>query len=190
MQKLLTEGIGHEEWHIHELGDIFSLEYGKGLTEQQREIGPYPVYGSNGEVGRHSQYFVKSPGIIVGRKGTIGAITWTDENFWPIDTTYYVKLKNTNTDLYWLFYELSSLNLAKLNMATGTPGLNRDIAHKVKIPLPSLPEQRRIAEILSTIDKKLELERRRKEKLERVKKGLMNELLTGRKRVKVNMERD
>ena len=51
-------------------------------------------------------------------------------------------------------------------------------------------EQRRIAKILNTVDKKLALERRRKEKMERVKKGLMNDLLTGRKRVKVNMERD
>jgi len=57
--------------------------------------------------------------------------------------------------------------------------------HKLNIPLPPLPEQHCIAEILSVVDRKLELERRRKEKLERVKKGLMNELLTGRKRVKV-----
>ncbi|HLB69415.1 MAG TPA: restriction endonuclease subunit S [Candidatus Methanoperedens sp.] len=56
-------------------------------------------------------------------------------------------------------------------------------ALKLNIPLPPLPEQRHIAEILSAVDRKLELERRRKEKLERVKKGLMNELLTGRKRV-------
>jgi len=54
-----------------------------------------------------------------------------------------------------------------------------------KVPLPPLSEQQKIAEILSTIDKKLELERKRKEKLERIKKGLMNDLLTGRKRVKV-----
>ena len=59
--------------------------------------------------------------------------------------------------------------------------------HEIKIPLPPLPEQRRIAEILSAVDRKLELERRRKEKLERMKKGMMNELLTGRKRVKKEM---
>jgi len=59
--------------------------------------------------------------------------------------------------------------------------------HELKIPLPLLPEQRRIAEILSAADRKLELERRRKEKLERVKMGLMNELLTGRKRIKINV---
>ncbi|RLI81104.1 restriction endonuclease subunit S [Archaeoglobales archaeon] len=55
----------------------------------------------------------------------------------------------------------------------------------LKVPLPPLSEQQKIAEILSTVDKKLELERKRKEKLERIKKGLMNDLLTGRRRVKV-----
>lgn len=54
------------------------------------------------------------------------------------------------------------------------------------IPLPPLPEQKKIAEILSTVDKKLELERKRKEKFERMKKGLMNDLLTGKRRVKVS----
>ena len=67
----------------------------------------------------------------------------------------------------------------------GQSAVHTDYLLKLQIPLPPLPEQRRIAEILSAADRKLELERRRKEKLERVKKGMMNELLTGRKRVKV-----
>ena len=170
MQELLTKGlpvasatqtgIGHKEfknteigripkeWEVVRLGEVFSLEYGKGLTEKERENGEYPVYGSNGVVGYHSQYIVKGPGIIVGRKGTIGAITWSDRNFWPIDTTYYILLKKHKTVLKWLFYKLSSLKLAKLNMATGTPGLNRDLVYKLKLPLPSISEQQKIAEIL------------------------------------------
>ena len=195
MQELLTKGIGHKEfkdteigripkeWEVVRLGEVFSLEYGKGLTEKERENGEYPVYGSNGVVGYHSQYIVKGPGIIVGRKGTIGAITWSDRNFWPIDTTYYILLKKHKTVLKWLFYKLSSLKLAKLNMATGTPGLNRDLVYKLKLPLPPLPEQKKIAEILSTVDKRLELLRNKKEKMEGIKKGLMNDLLTGKKRV-------
>ena len=197
MQELLTKGIGHEEfkdteigripkeWEVVRLGQVFSLEYGKGLVEKERENGEYPVYGSNGVVGYHSQYIVKGPGIIIGRKGTIGAVTWSDRNFWPIDTTYYILLKIVEIDLKWLFYKLLSLKLAKLNMATGTPGLNRELVFKLKIPLPSLPEQKKIAEILSTVDKRLELLRSKKAKLERIKKGLMNELLTGRRRVKI-----
>jgi len=167
-----------KEWEVVRLGEIFSLEYGKGLTEKERENGEYPVYGSNGVVGYHSQYIVKGPGIIVGRKGTIGAITWSNRNFWPIDTTYYILLKKPETDLKWLFYKLSSLKLAKLNMATGTPGLNRDLVYKLQIPLPPLPEQQKIAEILSTVDQAIEKVDDSIAKTERLKKGLMQELLT------------
>ena len=77
-----------KEWKVVRMEDIFSLEYGRGLTEKDRERGNYPVYGSNGIVGFHSKYLVRGPGIIVGRKGTIGAATWSDKDFWPIDTTY------------------------------------------------------------------------------------------------------
>lgn len=180
MNKLLNKG---EETKIE---DKFSLEYGRGLVEKERTDGDFPVYGSNGIIGYHDNFLIKGPGIIVGRKGSIGEISWTENNFWPIDTTYYIRLKETGIDLKWLFYKLSTLNLKKLNMATGTPGLNRDLVHFMKINIPSYKEQQRIAKILSTIDQKLEHERQRKQKLERVKKGLMQDLLTGKKRVNVN----
>jgi len=167
-----------KDWEVVELGEILSLEYGRGLTEKERENGEYPVYGSNGVVGYHSQYIVKGPSIIIGRKGTIGAITWSDKNFWPIDTTYYISLKKSATDLRWLFYKLLSLKLARLNMATGTPGLNRDLVYRLKIFLPPLPEQKKIAEILSTVDEAIEKVNEAIIKTERLKKGLMQELLT------------
>jgi type I restriction enzyme S subunit len=195
MQKLLTKGIGHKEfkdteigripkeWEVVRCSKIFSLEYGKGLPEKERTPGKYLVMGSNGIVGYHNQALVKGPGIIVGRKGTIGAVTWVDSDFWPIDTTYYVKIKITNISLKWLFYELTYLNPAKFHLSDVVPGLKRELVYSLRLPLPPLPEQQKIAEILFTVDKKLELERKRKEKLERIKKGLMNDLLTGRKRI-------
>jgi len=167
-----------EKWEVVRLGEVLSLEYGRGLTKNERENGEYPVYGSNGVIGYHSQYLIKGPGIIVGRKGSIGAITWSDRNFWPIDTTYYILLRKSEIDPRWLFYKLSSLNLDRLNMATGTPGLNRDLVYKLKLPLPPLPEQRKIAEILSTVDKAIEKVDEAIEKTERLKKGLMQNLLT------------
>jgi type I restriction enzyme S subunit len=199
MQQLLTKGIGHtefkfskelgceipKEWRVVKIGDILSLEYGKGLPEKERIQGKYPVIGSNGVIGYHNQALIKGPGVVVGRKGTIGAVSWIDQDFWPIDTTYYVKLKVTNVFLKWLFYELTYLNPARFHLADVVPGLKRELVYCLKIPLPLTSEQQKIAEILSTIDKKLELERKRKEKLEKIKKGLMNDLLTGKKRVNV-----
>jgi len=85
-----------------------------------------------------------------------------------------------------LFYELVYLNPAKFHLADEVPGLKRELVHSLKMALPPLPEQEKIAEILSGIDKKLELERNEKAKLERIKQGLMDLLLTGKIRVKVN----
>jgi type I restriction enzyme S subunit len=198
MQTLLTRGIGHTEykdtpigktpktWQILQVGDLFSLEYGKGLPDRKRIPGPYPVVGSNGVIGHHNQALVKGPGIVVGRKGTIGAVSWIDEDFWPIDTTYYVKLKTTNMSLKWLFHALAYLNPARFHLADVVPGLKRELVYSLKIGFPSLPEQEKIADVLSTIDRKLDLERKEKSRLERVKRGLMDLLLTGKVRVKVD----
>lgn len=196
MQKLLTHGIGQKEfkdselgripkgWEELKVGDVATLEYGKSLPEQERNAGSYPVLGSNGIVGKHKESLVDGPGIVIGRKGSIGKATYIENNFWPIDTTYYVKIKRNDISLKWLFYLLKNLNLGKYSQADVVPGLNRDLAQRLKIPLPPPPEQQKIAEILSSFDQKLELEQKRKAKLERVKRSLMNDLLTGKKRVK------
>jgi restriction endonuclease S subunit/predicted nucleic acid-binding protein len=174
-----------KHWKVVKVGDVLSLEYGRGLPEKERIPGMYPVVGSNGIVGYHNQAIVKGPGIVMGRKGTIGAVSWIDKDFWPIDTTYYVKTKVSDVFLKWLFYELIYLNPARFHLADVVPGLKRELVHSLKMPLPPLQEQQKIAEILSIIDKKLEVEKNEKAKLEKIKQGLMDLLLTGKIRVRV-----
>jgi len=167
-----------EDWGAMRLGKIISLEYGKGLAEINREQGRYPVVGSNGIIGFHNKPMVNGPGIVVGRKGTIGAVSWLDSDFWPIDTTYYVKILDKEIDLKWLFFALVKLNLPKLSLADVVPGLKRDLVYALKLPLPPLPEQKKIAEILSTIDEAIDKVYEAIEKTQRLKKGLMQTLLT------------
>jgi type I restriction enzyme S subunit len=135
-----------------QLGDIFSLEYGRALRKDARDAeGSIPVAGSNGIDGWHTKALVKGPGIVVGRKGSAGKITWFDKDFWPIDTTYYVKL-NIKCELRWVYHLLSYLHLDRLSIVTGVPGLNRNDAYKLSFGLPPLSEQRRIVEILDQAD--------------------------------------
>ncbi len=126
------------------LGDIASLEYGKALKEDDRTGSGFPVYGSNGEVGRHKDFIAAGPFIVVGRKGSAGAVTWSQESGWPIDTTYYVTLKRDDLDLKYLYWTLKKAELNRLVEQAGVPGLNRNDAYEVEIPLPPLEEQRRI----------------------------------------------
>jgi len=86
--------------------------------------------------------------------------------------------------LYWVIANNEKF-LKSLSQGSTIKGILRDELRNLKLPLPSLPEQQKIAEILSTVDERLELLRKRREKLEKVKKGLMNDLLTGKKRVKL-----
>ena len=79
-----------------ELGKICTFEYGKPLKEIDRKGGEYPVYGSNGIVGYHNEYLVKGPFIIVGRKGTAGAVVYSEKSGFPIDTTFYIQLKEND----------------------------------------------------------------------------------------------
>jgi len=80
-----------EGWKIVRLKEILELCYGNALKQTDRKEGGCPVYGSSGVVGYHNKFLVKGPGIIIGRKGNVGSIHLTDNNFYPIDTVYFVK---------------------------------------------------------------------------------------------------
>lgn len=77
-------------WVTNRLENILELAYGKALKKTERTNGDYPVYGSGGVDGTHNEYLVKGPGIIVGRKGTVGSLHWENKNFYPIDTVFFV----------------------------------------------------------------------------------------------------
>jgi len=147
-------------WVSVRLGDVCSFEYGKALkAESRNKKGKYPVLGSNGCVGFHDKYLVDGPGVVIGRKGAAGEISFVTENFWPIDTTYFLKL-NKGTPLSYFYYLLKSLRLNQFEKSTAIPGLNRNDAYDQIIPLPPLPEQQRIVakieELFSSLDKGIE----------------------------------
>ena len=106
------------------------------------------VYGSNGVVGHHETPLSKGPTIVIGRKGSVGEVNFSNSACWPIDTTYYIDRSATQADLRWLFYLLGTLQLNKMNRAAAIPGLNREDAYRVRFVLPPVAEQRRIAAIL------------------------------------------
>jgi type I restriction enzyme S subunit len=135
-----------------ELGDICEFKYGFSLPEKERISGSFPVYGSNGIVGWHNQPKIKGPGIIIGRKGSIGKMNLSIRDFWPIDTTYYIDTFRKPTDLIWFFYLLSTLKLDSMNKAAAVPGLNRNDVYKLKVNFPTLSEQKKIASILEKAD--------------------------------------
>ncbi len=145
-----------ESWAWTDLGSMVGFEYGKGLRKDKRDQnGKIPVFGSNGIVGYHSSALTTRPCVIVGRKGTAGAVHLAKEPSWPIDTTYFV-YPPSGVDLDFLYYLLSTLGLDSLDRSTAIPGLNRDDAYAVNVPLPPLPEQHRIVDKIEELFTKLD----------------------------------
>lgn len=134
------------------VGDILELSYGKALKASDRDGGPVPVVGSGGVVGGHSAGITDSPTIVVGRKGSIGSVTWIGGPAWPIDTAYFVRPKRDDLDRRWAYWMLKSLHMETMNKSAAIPGLNRDDVYRLNIELPPLPEQRRVAAILDHAD--------------------------------------
>ncbi len=165
-------------WRSSRVGDVLTLEYGAALSAADRNGHRYPVFGSNGEVGRNDRALVEGPGIVVGRKGSAGALVWTDSDFWPIDTTYWVKPREI-ADLRWLFNALHTVGLERLHSSTGVPGLNRTDAYGRELVVPPLEEQRRIAEILDTIDEAIQITERLITKLGIARLALLRNLMMG-----------
>ena len=136
--------------NIVSLGDAVELVYGKGLPVRARQGGSVPVYGSNGVVGYHDRAVVSEPTVVVGRKGSVGAIHLVSRPSYPIDTTYFVRARpGVELDMTYASYALKHLDLSRLRTETGVPGLNRTDAYREQLPLPPLDEQRRIVGILN-----------------------------------------
>lgn len=164
----------NHKWPMVSLGEICSFEYGKPLKQEDRKGGEYPVFGSNGIVGYHNEYLVQGPLIVVGRKGSAGAVLYSEKSGYPIDTTFYVQLNDTEkTDYKFLYWILSKLGLEKINTQAGVPGLNRNDAYKIKIPLPPLEVQREIVEQIEVKQKAIEAAKAVIENLERERDAIL-----------------
>lgn len=134
------------------LGEVIELAYGKALKEADRDGGAVPVVGSSGILGGHSSGITDGETIVIGRKGSIGSVTWINGPAWPIDTAYYVKPRYSDLDNRWLYWLLKFLPLSEMNKSAAVPGLNREDVYRLDVHLPNPSQQRRVAAILDAAD--------------------------------------
>lgn len=134
------------------LGEVCELVYGKSLKKENRvETGSYPVFGSSGVVGYHNEYLSEGSTIIVGRKGSIGTVYYSDVPCWTIDTAYFIRPTDRLHPRY-LYYQLRTLRLNELDKSAAIPGLSRTDAYDKMIAIPYLNIQKQIADTLDKAD--------------------------------------
>lgn len=142
------------------LTQLITLQRGFDLPESQRKEGDVPVVASTSIVGYHNEVQVSAPGVVIGRSGSIGGGQYLTEDFWPLNTTLWVKDFKGHIPRY-IYYVLRSIDFTRFNAGAGVPTLNRNHLDSVLVPLRDEAHERHIADVLSTYDDLIENNRRR-----------------------------
>jgi len=161
-------------WVVKKLSEIAILNYGKALKKEDRCDGDFPVFGSSGVVGTHNLALVKGPGIIVGRKGNVGSVFWCDDDFFVIDTAYFV---TSSLPLRYLFYVLPTLNF--INSDAAVPGLSRNQAYSLDVLVPPQELLVQFCELANTFECQALTLNRQIQNLRRTRDLLLPRLLSG-----------
>lgn len=164
-------------WRLVSIGELATIIYGKSLGKDKRKKnGNYPVYGSGGIMGYTDIPLHSEDSIILGRKGTVGSIYFSETPFWCIDTAFYIKNISSVIQIEYLAFALRMIDLRRLSIVVGVPGINRKDIEKQRIPLPTLPEQKAIVEILQQAEKLKELRKKVDIKAKKLLQSIFNQM--------------
>lgn len=144
------------EWEDSTLGDVLTLQRGMDLPVQERKGGRHPIVASTGVVGFHDEAPVKAPGVVIGRSGSIGGGQFIDQDFWPLNTTLWVKDFKGNDPRY-CYYLLKSIDFSSMNAGSGVPTLNRNHLHPMRVAKPPVSVQKSISGMLGALDDRITL---------------------------------
>jgi type I restriction enzyme S subunit len=171
------------EWEKKRIANIAPLQRGFDLPNSSLRPGKYPVVYSNGIVNFHAEAPVQGPGVITGRSGTIGNVTFIDGPFWPHNTALWVTSFKGNNPRF-VFYLYTNVGFEQFATGSGVLTLNRNDVHAFEVAIPpTLDEQIAIAAVLSDMDAELAALEKRLAKTSALKQGMMQELLTGKTRI-------
>lgn len=160
------------EWQAMQLGDFIELKRGYDLPKSKRSAGNVPLVSSAGISDQHSESKVKGPGVVTGRYGTIGEVFFVREDFWPLNTTLYVKDFKGN-DPQFTYYFLKTIDYLQYSDKAAVPGVNRNHLHMAKVKVPvSVSRQRLIASILACFDDKIQLNHQINQTLEQIAQAI------------------
>lgn len=167
------------------LGDVLPFKYGRNLPESKRtQTGEYDVVTSAGVAGSHCEALTTVPSVVVGRKGTIGKLTYCGAPVWPTDTAFFVEERD-GVNLRFAYYLLSTLPFQSMNNDSAVPGLNRRDAEDLIVRIPSLQEQNSIADVLGALDDKIAANQRIADSITDLQSAIWNRAIQDVERVPV-----
>lgn len=147
------------EWVKTTLGNVLTFQRGFDITRLAQKEGDVPVISSGGISSFHDVAAVEGPGVVIGRKGTLGKTFYVEVPYWPHDTTLWVKDFKGNVPKF-AYYFMRQLDTAWLDAGSANPTLNRNHLHPLQVSWPPVVEQVAIAEVLGALDDKIAANRK------------------------------
>jgi len=161
------------DWQETTIGGIATLQRGFDISKKEQTEGAIPVISSGGIGSYHNESKHNGPGVLLGRKGTLGSVYWTDVPHWPHSTILWVKDFHGNDPKFiYYFFKAMGPELLRMDVGAANPTLNRNHVHPLPALRPPLPEQKAIAHILGSLDDKIELNRKMNATLEAMAQAL------------------
>jgi type I restriction enzyme S subunit len=167
-----------EGWERLKLGEVLTLQRGFDLPSAKRTHGQYPIFASTGINGYHEKAKVQAPGIVTGRSGSLGKVMYIAEDFWPLNTTLYVK-DFIKVDAVFALHLLENLHLEQYNAGAAVPTLNRNDIHKIKVLCPSCTLKSLFLAFANPIYTQIHFLDRYNQKLKQARDILLPKLMNG-----------
>jgi type I restriction enzyme S subunit len=165
-------------WEVGRLDDVLVLQRGFDLPKASRIEGTVPIIAATGITGFHNEARAKAPGVVTGRSGTIGEVLYVQEDFWPLNTSLWVK-EFPNSEPLYAFYLLSSLDLKQFNSGAAVPTLNRNDIHGTNVVVPPRSIQKRFQDFTGSMLAKSRTLDQQIQNLRRTRDLLLPRLLSG-----------
>lgn len=161
------------DWRKTTIGAEATLQRGYDITRVGQRDGAVPVVSSGGISSYHDTHAVNGPGVVLGRKGVVGSVYFIPTDYWPHDTTLWVRdFHGNNPRFVYYFFKWLAPRLASLDVGSANPTLNRNHVHPIPVMWPPPAEQESIGRALGALDDKIELNRRMSETLEAMARAL------------------
>lgn len=166
-----------KNWKTGTLFDLIELQRGFDLPTQNRKEGHFPIFASTGTNEKHNEFKVKAPGIVTGRSGSLGEVFYVDEDFWPLNTTLWVKHFKKATPIY-SYYVLKGINIIDYNGGSAVPTLNRNDIHRHQLIIPEKTVIEKFEKIQQVFFKRIKEIGIENQKLMELKELLLSKLAT------------
>ena len=173
-----------DEWIDGKIGDVLKILHGRNQRTVESYSGKYPILGTGGVVGKASEYLCNWECVLIGRKGTIDKPIYMNTPFWTIDTLYY-SIPAENQCVKYQYYLFCTIDWYSYTESSGRPSLAKKVIESIPIRIPKYEEQVRIAETITAMDEEITNLEAKRDKMMQIREGAMDDLLTGRVRLKV-----